>query len=70
MDKETFVTMVKSHDLTYMYSDDGYVRGKGHDSLMQIRAAAKLLPEEFVKETWNAKVDRVLGEGFRKEFYW
>lgn len=70
MDKQAFVARVNQHDLTHMYSDDAEVRRRGHDDLMGIRADSMYLDEDFVKATWNAKVDRTVGEAFRKDFYW
>ena len=67
---EQFTQMVKNHDLTYMYSDDGAVSRRGFESLQAIKTAAKDLDPRVVKTIWNAEVDKCLAEGYRKDFYW
>lgn len=70
MTKEAFIGMVKSHDLTFMYSDDAGVRQRGYDSLGRIKDAASYFPRAFVVKVWNDNVDSYLQEPYRKEFYW
>lgn len=70
MTKEAFIGMVKSHDLTFMYSDDYQVRQRGYDELSRIREEAKAFLPAWVKEVWDDNVDSYLQEPYRKEFYW
>lgn len=70
MIKEEFVALVRRHDLTFMYSDDARVRQTGWDALNRIRDEAKAFDKDWVAKVWNANVDRVMLEGYRKEFYW
>lgn len=70
MKLEEFEALVNDHDLTYDYSDDGSVWRNGQAQYNRIKDAAKLLPIEDVKRIWNAKVDKVLIERARENFYW
>lgn len=70
MTKEAFIGMVRRHDLTFMYSDDAYVRSLGWDNLERIRTAAKEFDRDFVVETWNSNVDSLIKDPYRKDFYW
>lgn len=65
-----FEKMVRDHDLTYSYSDDGAVYRAGSAAHDRIRAAARDLPEEDVRRIWNAKVDATIAEDYREPFYW
>lgn len=70
MTLDEFETMVKRHDLTYDYSDDGGVWRAGCASEKAIREAARQFSIEDVKRIWNAKVDTCLIEEARAPFYW
>jgi hypothetical protein len=67
---EKFKTMVKNHDLTFSYSDDGEVYRRGSESLSKIKKIAETLPREEVVRVWNEIVDGKLAVGFRETFYW
>lgn len=67
---EDFELMVKEHDLTYSYSDDGRVWRKGEAERSAIVEFSNLLPRDKVVEIWNKWVDRKIGEGYRDNFYW
>jgi hypothetical protein len=68
--EELFRNMCVSHDLTHMYSDDGSVYRRGREQLMNIREAAKELPDGMAKRVWNETVDSKIAEGYREQFYW
>lgn len=70
MTLDEFHQLVRRHDLTHMYSDDGSVYRRGSAELEAIREAAKQFPREDAVRVWNAEVDRKMTEGFREEFYW
>ena len=70
MTKERFRAMCKQHDLTYAYSDDHRVWRRGCDTLMQILAAAKELPEGVASRIWNESVDEKIKEPYRGKYYW
>lgn len=70
MNIKEFEDMVNRHDLTYDYSDDGYVWRRGLASEKAIKEAAKQFPIEDVKRIWNAMVDKCLQPHARKPFYW
>jgi hypothetical protein len=70
MNIETFTQMVRSHDLTFGYSDDHRAYTRGRDERNAIESAAKLLPEGEAARIWNENIDRQIGEGFRAQFYW
>ena len=70
MTPEDFQEMVRNHDLTYSYSDDGEVWRRGQARYDAIRKAADSLPREDVECIWNAEVDRKLMEHARSTFYW
>lgn len=65
---ETLTRLIKFHDVTHMYSDDGEVYRRGHESLMKINALIKKYPVEGTK-LWNDMIDRCISEGYREEFY-
>lgn len=67
---EEFEAACKAHDLTYDYSDDGWVWSRGLDSESKIRSAAKKFSREDVERIWNAVVDTKLVTDARKQFYW
>lgn len=67
---EKFKTLVKNHDLTFGYSDDGSVYRRGSESLGEIKRIASTLPREEVVRIWNEVVDSKLAVGFRETFYW
>ena len=64
-----FEQMVRNHDLTFMYSDDGEIVRRGRESLRKIRQAAALLPEGVGVRIFNEHVDKSLREPYRKDFY-
>lgn len=68
MTLEEFTLMVRTHDLTYAYSDDPSVYRRGRDSYDMIVEAAKQLPREDVVRIWNEEVNRRLFDG--SDFYW
>ena len=70
MTTDEFARMVRNHDLTYSYSDDGEVWRRGKARYDAIRKAADSLPREDVERIWNAEVDRKLLEHARSTFYW
>lgn len=70
MTLQEFEAMVNRHDLTYDYSDDGFVWRAGLASENRIKEAAKQFPIEDVKRIWNAMVDKKLVENARAPFYW
>lgn len=70
MTLDEFEVMVKRHDLTYDYSDDGSVWRSGLAQEQAIIKAAKEFPIEDVERIWNAMVDSKLIEGARENFYW
>ena len=65
-----FEEMVRRHDLTHMYSDDGDVWRRGNANLQEIREAAQRLPREDVERIWNTIVDSKLIDSARSQFYW
>lgn len=65
---EKLKRMIKYHDLTYMYSDDGGVYRRGSESEVAINELIKKFPEEGVR-LWNEMVDSKIKEGFREPFY-
>lgn len=67
---DEFKEMVRNHDLTYSYSDDGEVWRRGQARYDAICKAAKDLPPEEVERIWNAEVDHKLLEHARSTFYW
>lgn len=70
MTEKQFEELCRNHDLTFEYSDDGYVWRCGHNSRAKILAIAKTLDREMVKRVWNKVVDVKLAEFARKDFYW
>ncbi len=67
---EKFKQLVRDHDLTYDYSDDGAVWRAGVAQRDEIRALAKELPTGEAAAIWNAEVDRKITESSRAMFYW
>lgn len=65
-----FEDMVRKHDLTYNYSDDGAVWRRGQDSYDAIRKAATRLPQSEVARIWNKIVDEKILDSHRQQFYW
>lgn len=65
-----FETMVRVHDLTHEYSDDGEVWRKGHEAFQEIKRKARELDREFVRKVWNDQVDKKIVPAGRKDFYW
>ena len=55
--KELFVQEVKKHDLTQQH-------------LYMIKTMAQHLNQDFVKETWNAMVDKCLVASEAPNWYW
>ncbi len=70
MTNDEFTKLVNDHDLTYMYSDDGSCFRRGTAEKDAIVAASITFDQDFVRETWNAMVDRRMAEGYREQFYW
>lgn len=68
MNLEEFAQLVRQHDLTYNYSDDGSVWRRGQAAYDRIVTASKQFPREDVVRIWNAEVDRKLVDG--TSFYW
>jgi len=62
--------MIRSHDLTYSYSDDSRHYNKGYHSYKEIVEAAKEFPREAVVNLWNSIVDTKVIESARSTFYW
>jgi hypothetical protein len=67
---ESFREMVKRHDLTFDYSDDGEVWRSGNAALAAIREAAKSLERAAAVQIWNSVVDEKILSGHREHFYW
>ena len=65
-----FRSMCEAHDLTYCFSDDHSAWLKGEESMKKIKAFAKHLDEENVKEIWNSVVREKIIEKHWEEFYW
>jgi hypothetical protein len=70
MDIETFTAMVKSHDLTYMYSDDPRWYRAGRESLNAIESAAKELDRATAVRIWNENVERRMANPGPSQFHW
>lgn len=68
--KELFIQEVNKHDLTHEYSDDGAVWRAGSQHLSMIKMMAHHLPQEFVRSTWNAMVDKSLVASEAPNWYW
>ena len=68
--KKEFDELVRTHDLTYMYSDDHRYWKAGTESMKKITEMSSKLPREFVVKTWNKYVDQKLAEHAREQFYW
>ena len=68
MTLDEFHQLVRRHDLTHMYSDDGSVCRRGAAELSKIMEASKQFPREDVVRIWNTEVDRKLRDG--TGFYW
>lgn len=62
--------MMKVHDLTYDYSDDGRHVRAGRESFQAIKEASKEFPVEVIRSIWNKIVDKKIVEGHREPFYW
>ena len=67
---QEFKQMVRRHDLTYDYSDDGSVWHRGAASENAIRDMARQFPTEDVRKVWDEMVDRFLMKEARQPFYW
>lgn len=73
---EAFKELVKRHDLTYSYSDDGRVWRRGEASkkeILDMRAA--LIKEDPTNEDkcikiWNDEVDKKIVASETKNWYW
>jgi hypothetical protein len=63
--------MVRSHDLTYAYSDSyaTYERGRAEKDAIRAYAREHLSPETAAR-VWNEEVDRKVRPGFARSFYW
>lgn len=70
MDIETFTNMVKSHDLTYGYSDDPRWYRLGSQSYAAIEAAAKKIDRAEAVRIWNENVAKKLSIPAASHFLW
>lgn len=68
--KEQFKLAVQNHDVTYEYSDDGSVYRRGSQQKAEIFQMAQFLPIDFVKEVWNARMDKCLIPSEAPRWYW
>lgn len=68
--RHEFEALVRKHDLTYNYSDDGAVWRRGQASYEAIIKASKLLPRSEAVRIWNKVVDEKLVPSARQQFYW
>lgn len=59
---------IRTHDLTYQYSDYGPSWRRGEEQMCLIQKLAKLHPEE-ANRLWKEKVDSTVIEAARKSFY-
>lgn len=67
---DRFRELVRHHDVTYNYSDDGAVWRSGQAERDEIMALAAELPDADVMAIWNENIDRVISEPYRKNWYW
>jgi hypothetical protein len=67
---EEFERMVRVHDLTYMYSDDGSVYRRGSESYAKILAEALNHPRADVVRIWNQVALEKLLSGYAESFLW
>ena len=70
-DLKAFAELVRTHDLTYTFSDSGAVWKNGEKQRDAILKMADTLPIEDVTRIWNAEVDRKISkDGQPSIFYW
>jgi hypothetical protein len=65
-----FEALVRSHDVSYNYSDDGCVWRRGQAQRDKILEMAKELPAEEVERIWNARMDEFFIEEEAPRWYW
>lgn len=65
-----FERAVRSHDLTFAFSDDPRWYRAGSAELERIKAMAAELPRHSVLLIWNSVVDEKISPGHREPFYW
>lgn len=70
MTLDEFRAMVRSHDLTYDFSDDRRVRARGDKNFAAIKEVAKQFDWADVVRIWNEEVDKKLSSAARSSFYW
>lgn len=71
MSFEDWSKLVRVHDLTYAYSDDGAVYRRGAAAYNLIVQEAANFPRADVVKVWNTElVDKFLIPEARNEFYW
>lgn len=68
--KKQFDEMVRGHDVTFEYSDDGSVWRRGQAQRDAIKALAKELPAEYVAEVWNKRMDEMFTAEEAPRWYW
>ena len=60
--------LIRTHDLTFEYSDDHNSWERGRRQLDEILSIAKRHPKEATR-LWKEKVDQTVREDFRIQFY-
>ena len=68
-DLNEFDKLVRLHDLTYRFSDDGRVYARGTKAFNEILKKAKEIGSPAV-EIWNKYVDKKMIGRCRETFYW
>ena len=66
---EEFKKLVKTHDLTYYFSDDGKAYSSGFRSYTAILNKAREIGNPAV-EIWNEHVDEKMRPPYREMFRW
>jgi hypothetical protein len=63
------MSMINSHDMTYVFSDDSTKYRKGDQENARINKLAEEVDRKVFVELWNARVDQTIAQSFRHEFY-
>ena len=68
--KEIFEHVVRWHDVSYEYSDDGSVYRAGSKVKTHINWMRDTLPDDFAVATWNARMDAYFVPEEAPRWYW
>ena len=67
---ELFKQLVRSHDLTYDWSDDSTKWQAGDNEYRAIQKLAMELPRQEAVAIWNSVVDEKIRPELVEQFYW